>query len=479
MSMGQSRLTWTRGWHTVVLGALATIFSSACDSFDSLLEVDVPGALTTEDVYEPRMAETVVNGVVGRFECGFSSFIPGGSGREDAWWRTSALYGGYAQYQVEHIGSSDACDGPGDFYMGFQMSRYMGEEIYARLQNWTDQEVSNRERLMAITATYVGLDYQIFGEVFCEIAVNNGPAMTPQQALQAAEDWFDRALGHIANTGDFELSGVTTSMEQLVLLGRARVRFAMGDNSGATSDASQIQPGFIAWVSRDATIESRYNQFYAHHNVQTHGSIAGPQPDRLVEGDSIPFTGYRDLTIDAQGFSVIDGMPVKGTGTPDPRVPVQILAGNMGLDGQTQMYVQTKYQSYGDPIPLARWAEAQLILAEIEGGQSAVDRINALRDVYALPHLVTTDPDVIAEHLIEEWRREFFLEGRFWHVKLEKDLWFPYGFGLAVPERRGNYGMASCQLMPQSEYDNNPNLRGRDGEELLRARSEGTWTGWP
>jgi hypothetical protein len=150
-------------------------------------------------------------------------------------------------------------------------------------------------------------------------------------------------------------------------------------------------------------------------------------------------------------------------------VPVEILPGPMGTDRQTQMYIQTKYDNYASDIPLARWAEAQLILAEIEGGQGTVARINNLRDVHGLPHFNSTDPTEIRDHLIEERRRELFLEGRFWADKLRFDLWFPRGVGLSIPEARGNYGFTVCILMPLSEYENNPNLRdGPDGMQFLR-----------
>jgi hypothetical protein len=264
---------------------------------------------------------------------------------------------------------------------------------------------------------------------------------------------------------------ITESMEQLAHLIRARVRLDLGTKyaaageragylQGAAADAQMIEPDFAAYVTRDGAPDSRKNTFYWNHSVNTHGAIAGPQPDRVNVGQLIPFTGYRNLRIDAQGRAVVDGYPVVGTGTPDPRVPVEILTGHFGNDSQTQMYLQLKYVGYGDDIPLARWAEAQLILAEIEGGQSAVNRINALRDVHDLPHFSSSSPSEIRDAIIEERRREFFLEGRFWNDKLRHDLWFPRGVGLAVPERRGVYGRATCMVMPESEYQNNPNLRG-------------------
>jgi hypothetical protein len=120
--------------------------------------------------------------------------------------------------------------------------------------------------------------------------------------------------------------------------------------------------------------------------------------------------------------------------------------------------IQTKYTSMTQSIPIARWAEAQLILAEIEGGAQAVARINALRDVHSLPNYTVASPTAqdIRELIIEERRREFFLEGRFYGTKIRENLWFPNGEGTVPTGYR--YDNGTCMLMPENEYDLNPNF---------------------
>lgn len=459
---------------------------------DSLLEVTVPGQMVAEDVFTPLMAESVVLSAVAKIECGYSTFIPFGSAHEDAWWRTSALYGAQAEYREERASNTSVCvtgGSSGGWYMGFQSGRSLAEEIYGYLEGWSDAQVQNRQQLMAIAATYAGIAYQMMGEVFCEVSVNLGPAMTPGQTLAEADRWLTIALQHINTTGDFQFRSITPSMKQLAHLIRARARLALGTNyaasgdragflQGAAADATLIQPGFVAWITRDAAPNSRRNTFFWNHSFNTHGTIGGPRPDRSNPGAFVPFTGFRYLIIDPQGRAVINQRPVMEPralgaaptlGVADPRVPVEILPGHMGNDSQTQMYIQTKYPSYAADIPLARWAEAQLILAEVEGGQGIVNRINALRDVHGLPRFSSSNPVEIRDALIEERRRELFLEGRFWADKLRFDLWFPNGVGLSIPEARGNYGFTKCILMPLSEYQNNPNLRdGPDGIQFLR-----------
>ena len=58
-------------------------------------------------------------------------------------------------------------------------------------------------------------------------------------------------------------------------------------------------------------------------------------------------------------------------GVPDPRVEL-LDHGHLGVDNITPQWSPQKYSSRSSVIPIARWEEAQLIIAEIEGGQVAV-----------------------------------------------------------------------------------------------------------
>src|SRR5690606_39317539 len=79
-------------------------------------------------------------------------------------------------------------------------------------------------------------------------------------------------------------------------------------------------------------------------------------------------------------------------------------------DGQIG-WIQQKYLAYDSPIPIARYEEAQLILAEARGGQDAVDIINALRAPHGIPDYTgPTDAASIRNLIIEERRRELFVE---------------------------------------------------------------------
>lgn len=445
-------------WVPILGLAFLVGFATGCDN---LLEVELPGAVTEDDLLTPELAETAVLSAMADFECAYAEFAISLGGLEDAFWESTGWFTrAWSEYRVDRTtgavntqecGVSDVAAG---FYVNFQAARFQAEQAYAFLQDM-GSTTDETEQLLAQAALTAGFTYDVFGESWCSMAVNLGPEMTPAQTLDSAEAWFGRALSHIGTTGDFETAN-TTSVEDMAYLGRARVRYALGDDSGAATDAAQVDDGFTAVVTRGSSDRKRWNQVYQHLTVSKYGTVP-PQVD--FEGSLVAFTGYRDLTIAADGRAVnADGSPVMGTGTPDPRVPVEN-TGQLGQDGVTPHWIQTKYTSYDDPIVFARWEEAQLILAELEGGQSAIDRVNAIRAAHSLPavtYLSAGDTAGIRDMILEERRRTFFYEGRWHSDKLRNSLFFPEGLGF---NHKGvAYGEATCLELSERERESNPNL---------------------
>lgn len=433
-------------------GLLSTLVVTvaALAGCDGILDVELPGQLTEVDLLRPEMASTMVNSAIADYECGFSEFVASIGGLEDTFWESTGWFTrAWAEYQVQATtasvntlacGTSDTSSG---FFQSFQASRFQAEQAYDAILGF-EAEVPDREQLLATAAVYAGLNYQLFGEHWCEMTADVGPVLTPQQTLGVGEEWFDRALNHLSTSGDFS-TATTQSMLQLAHLGRARVRFASGDHPGAAEDAAQVEAGFVAWVTRDGAVRPRWNQIYQHHTRNQYSTVA----DTVWHNGQVVSTGYRHATIDGAGNTT------HGDGVPDPRVPVENTGGT-GQDGVTPHWIQTKYTGHNSDIPMARWAEAQLILAEIEGGQRAVDRINGLRDVHGLPHFASSDPEEIQAQIIEERRREFFYEGRYHADKLRYDLWFPRGEGF---NHKGvAYGTTTCLPLANEERVNNPNV---------------------
>ena len=465
---------------------LTTLFwvgvMSGCGGLDSLLEVQVFGVLTEDQVFQPNQATLIVNSVISEFECAYSDFTLDASGREDVFMRTSGYNGGWGNYSsAPGTRECNSTDRAFAFWNSFHESRNLAETTYPLMLDWAPADLlGDKEEMLATLATYTGLIYGVFGEHFCEMAIESGPLLTPDATLAIAEGWFDLALGHVSTAGDFEIGGgdMTTSALQLATLARARVRFARGDMANAAIDAAAITQGFKAYVTRDAAgLRQRQNKTMQASTISRIATVIPavtwwPAGGGLKDADGFPtgpqeaFTGYVDLGVMPDGRAVsAEGFAVRTSEFPtavaDARVTVDDGVANDGSALQVagfQYRFQQKYTSTGSDIPLANWEEAWLIMAQNEGGAAAVTRVNVIRAAHNLP-LVTYAPNAAEVRLmiIEERRRSLFLEARFVSTKIREQLFFPRFQGFTPYSEFGHEGGVRL-AMPTAEYDLNLNL---------------------
>lgn len=484
---------WSGGrWMLFLVLAFSTGLLAGCDE---ILDVQLPGQITSEDTFNPGQADVLVISAIADIECAMSDFIAmNGAGNADAFHRTIGWLNGSMEYEPDpDTGSCSSGENDYGWFTSLHEGRWVAEQTYQRLEDeWTVDQVPNRDRLMAISAIYIGHTLGFWGEYLCEVAVNEGPLLSWDEALEGntqkgtigAEGWYTAALGHISDAGgDFPIEpGITSSAEQLAYLLRARSKFARGDYAGAAADAQMVPQGFRADITREAGGErKRWNRVYSNHNLTGYSTLVGPithafwQADDVtnpVTGtdwpDPIPYTGYWDLGILPDGRAVSDaGYPItttdEPTAEPDTRVPAIDTGENESVRGYP-IWRQQKYTSEGDNFPLAKWEEAWLIRAEAAArGATAEDPValvNEIRAAHGLTQIdgVGYDPtteDELLNMLIEENRRVHFLEGRFWSTKLRHLLWFPRNQGRAVQH---NFQGGVRMVLPPGEYEINENF---------------------
>ena len=151
-------------------------------------------------------------------------------------------------------------------------------------------------------------------------------------------------------------------------------------------------------------------------------------------------------------------------GAADPRVRV-LDAGRSTVNPLVPLRTQTKYPQRDSPMPIARYAEAQLIVAEVLGDTVAVRIINELHAAAGLPAFAASDPDSIRRHVIEERRLELFLEShhfvdkRRFNQLLDPDpLPDTPAPGARFLNGPTTYGASACLPLPDLERLNNPNI---------------------
>jgi hypothetical protein len=288
---------------------------------------------------------------------------------------------------------------------------------------------------VATTAAYSGYAHLFHAEAMCETAFDGGPRLTPEGVLVRAEARFGRALEAAQAAGDEEVL-------DLARVGRARARLGLARREGtlvrpeklqeAAEDARRVGDGF-RWLARYSSVSSR---------TENHvWSGSGP-------GSSAFFSvgaPYRNASFD---------------GVPDPRLPVVDTGEETDEGLGIPFWQQQKYASPSDPIEVASWEEARLMVAEaeLESGnvQAAVDIVNELHRRVGLPDTFSSsDPELVMEQLIYERRAELFLEGQLLGDQRRYDLPFSPPVG-ATTARGFTYGTTRCFPLPDVETQNNP-----------------------
>jgi len=395
----------------------------ACNQLDKALAIESPSRLPVKDLEKPETAELLVRSSSTDFKCALGAFVVAGglmSGElVDATQTASRwIYDRRVIVPADAQYSTSICEAIG-VYSPISTARWTADNALRHLEGWTDTQVPNRHQLMAQAALNAGFSLIMLGEAFCSAAVDLSAEETPAQLFAQAEDRFTKAIAAATASGDNNLLNAA-------YVGRARSRIDRNDKAGAAADAARVPIDFV-FLSDGGDAGRQQNRVFEQNNKSLAVSVAPT---------------YRNV--------------VYGT-TADPRVNVKN-EGRNAQDASTPLYTQQKYTSLGTPLIVASGVEAQLILAEAQGGAVAVNIINALHARAGLPQdFASTDPAVILAQIIEERRRELFLQGnRLFDVNRFNLVQVPTP-GLPYP-KGGSYGTQRCMPLPDVERLNNPNI---------------------
>jgi hypothetical protein len=408
----------------LILGLFALSLASCTDALDRLLQVEAPSQVQARDLEDEKNARLLVDGLIAEYECALSHYILVGGliGFELTDAQQTAAQWDYDRRTLTPQGgwyATTSCNARVGAYTPISTARWAADNTLERLEGWSDAGVPNRSALIATAAAYSGYSHILMGEGFCSAAFDAGPELSRQQVFERAEARFTRALtaAQAANRAD---------LRNLAYVGRARARLNLGKGADAAADARQVTENFVFNANYSAADSRAENRIFSWLNRGRFVSV---------------YSAFHNARVD---------------GVADPRVSLQN-TGARGVNGFTPMWNQLKYPSLSSPIPIARWAEAQLILAEVEGGQAAVDIINKLRDRHGLPRFASNDPVAIRNQVVQERTRELFLEGHHlgdlirYNTPLDPAPGQPFGNG-------GLYGDMRCMPLPDVERLNNPNI---------------------
>jgi starch-binding outer membrane protein, SusD/RagB family len=404
---------------------------AACDALDTALRVEAPGIVDAEVMNQPENAALLVSGTIADFECALGAYIVNagllGNELRDAS-VTAARFALDARTITETAGyGGNLCtDNPPGIYVPLATAVWTSNNAITQLQSWTDAQVQNRTRLIGQAAAHGGYAHTLLGEGFCSAVITElGPEVQPAQVFEVAEQRFTLAIESATAAGD-------TETRNMALLGRARVRLNRGNATGAATDARALLAAAPTFVRNSIASQSDSRRW-----------------NRLAEefraGNATVAPAYRGLTVGGVADTRVASINV---GAGHNQADTVWMATKVGAARNLDLRIR--------PVPLASWREAHLIIAEAEGGQEAVSRINILRQHHGLPLFQSTDADAIRQQVIEERQRELFLEGH--HLGDMRRFNLPQIPAANTPYRQGGlYGDARCFPLPAVERLNNPN----------------------
>jgi hypothetical protein len=416
------RAVTPRRLEATVVACLMAATTTACDK---LLDVENPAAVPTDALNNPALMQTLEAAAIQQFQCAFVNFVGTAGVLSGEYWVSSNFvnshpweWRGVVQIKSEPGGCPGRNATSLGFYTPMQQAQFQLDDLFERASAFTDQEVPNRQRMLVEARAYSGYAHTILGETMCEMALDGGPKMTNQEVWAVAEERFSEAITLATALGS---TGDPLSLRNMALVGRARTRLDMGKLAEAAADARLVPAGFVRNAEHSTSNQVRENRIFNMTVTNRFISVTPP---------------YQTLTVNGQA---------------DPRVRVQNM-NVLGQDGQTAFWRQLKYTTVTAPVPIASYAEAQLILAEASTDQA--EKLAALNRVRALSNIAPLTGTVTDEIVIEERRRQLFSEGHRYVDMLRKRLPFQTG-----TNRKGQtYSDLTCIPLPDVETRNNPNF---------------------
>lgn len=416
--------------------ALALSLGASCMSTSDLLTVQNPNSVDATVFDDPSNATLMVNSVIGDFECAYGSFIMGEGIATDELHDATLNNGNWNLDRRDNGFTSgfygvNPCTTTTGIYTPLSTARAEADKAITRLTAWSAAQVPNRVTLLAQANLYAGFSYATLGMAMCQAAFDLGPLVDQKGIFALAETRFSDAITAAQSAG-------LTSIQNAALLGRARMRLFLHNNAGAIADAQLIPAGFVFNASMDATNPRRFNPVF--NSISTGGTST-------VEATA------RALTTENNEL--------------DPR-STMIKLNTRPADAVNTIYIPAKYNAAtltaGEaiPLPIARYAEAQLILAEAQGGTAGVTIINNMRAAVGLsPYTGATDAASMKALIASERQRVLFLEG-FRGFDIER-FSLPLVPAAGAPYLAGGvYGGTVCLPIPDIERFANPNIKGAD-----------------
>jgi starch-binding outer membrane protein, SusD/RagB family len=351
-----------RGMATLIVLAVGSTITSACNPKQELLAPQQPSVISPASVNSPTAANALYAGALSRWKAAMN----GGGGNTEALWNWEALF-------TDELRSADTFSQRNDadqrnlatndgvltpIYRAAQQARGRARDAINALIAY-DPSATGKAHVGEMFVVMGYIEMAMSG-VFCNgIPFGETVGGVPQytQPLMDA-DGSKLAIAHI-DSGLSYLTATdagTVNAKYLGLVSKARAQVDLGDFNGAATTVASVPTSF------------QYNFTYSQTTFDNEWWVMGPSVKRYTAGDSVDVAGR-----------ILNAIPFARLN--DPRVSVTDTKSTS--EDNTTNFLQINNWGRDDPIPAASGIDARLIEAEAKLQAKDIDGmmtiLNALR----------------------------------------------------------------------------------------------------
>lgn len=408
--------------YRVAATILAAVFLFAgCDSF---FEVENPTDIEAENLNDPEMIPALANTPHAAVADDYDFAVEIGALPGDGAIHSSTNQG-YLRIDQGTFGTFTL--GAEDVYNGLSSAQWTAREATERLRELLDNP--DQDERVARGLFWDALARVTLADMYERVTFDGGEPHQPPEVYRMAIDILEQAASIGRAAGDTE---IVAASEATIARAYRALYFDTGESDMSLFESAASHAQAALQADADFNMGAEY---------------APPGSEN----------GLVDAMHNTHDYDVMDpdlaGMTDPASGQTEPRIQHSEQQG-IGSQGDA-LYKQNKYTRRNQPIPVSKWEEPALILAEynlLSGDlDGAVERINQVRSSVGLPDFSSDDADEIRDQLIYERRVEFWLELRRWqdmrYYEIVPERWTPAAKQAGV-ERRFPIALRECDANP-------------------------------
>ena len=321
----------------VALSSVATL--AGCDQ-DKLLVAPTPDVVLPKDISGAASLPNAYAAAIGDFQVAYAGGYGTGLDLNEGLAQMSGLLADElvnaetfnTRIEVDRRATKAINSTTLQTFQDIQRARATADLVASRFREFapTDPRGAEIQALAAFTYVLLAEDYcngVPTSKVNDDGTFTFGEPQTGQQLLTAAVAKFDSAIATAsANNGATALN--------LARIGKGRALLDLNQPAGAAAAVAAVPSSFNYSIEHDENTGRQNNAIFSFNYLES----------RFAVGDREGTNGLPFVSLD------------------DPRMP--IIDAGVGFDGETELFLTTKYADRSSPTPLALGTEARLIQAE-------------------------------------------------------------------------------------------------------------------